>query len=28
MKQETYGHDTFLFPFIWRYGSQESGGNG
>ena len=23
MKQETYGHDTFLSPFTWRYGSQE-----
>jgi hypothetical protein len=29
MEQETYGYDTFLFPFTWRYGSQESdGGNG
>ncbi|MBC8249604.1 MAG: adenylosuccinate lyase [Anaerolineales bacterium] len=23
MKQETYGYDTFLSPFTWRYGSQE-----
>ncbi len=23
MKQKTYGHDTFLSPFTWRYGSQE-----
>jgi len=23
MEQETYGHDTFLSPFTWRYGSQE-----
>ena len=26
MKQETYGYNTFLSPFTWRYGSQESGG--
>lgn len=25
----TYSYDTFLSPFTWRYGSQESdGGNG
>lgn len=23
MKQETYGYNTFLSPFTWRYGSQE-----
>jgi adenylosuccinate lyase len=23
MEQETYGYDTFLSPFTWRYGSQE-----
>jgi adenylosuccinate lyase len=23
MERETYGHDTFLSPFTWRYGSQE-----
>ncbi len=23
MDQETYGHDTFLSPFTWRYGSRE-----
>ena len=23
MAQETCGHDTFLSPFTWRYGSQE-----
>ena len=23
MNQETYGYDTFLSPFTWRYGSQE-----
>ena len=23
MQQETYGHDAFLSPFTWRYGSQE-----
>ncbi len=23
MEQETYGHDTFLSPFTWRYGSPE-----
>ncbi len=28
MEQETYRHDTFLSPFTWRYGSQESSGNG
>ena len=26
MEQETYGYDTFLSPFTWRYRSQESGG--
>jgi adenylosuccinate lyase len=26
MEQETYGHDTFLSPFTWRYGSQEMRG--
>ena len=23
MERETCGHDTFLLPFTWRYGSQE-----
>lgn len=26
MEQETYGHDTFLSPFTWRYGSREMRG--